>query len=414
MSIDSVELARLRTDFPILSVHGRGGSPIAYFDSAATSQKPACVMDAISEFYLGANAAVNRGTHYLADLSTEGFEGARTSIARFLGADPSGLVWTKNATEALNLVAYGLTGANVLGPGDRVVVTRLEHHANLVPWQRACERTGAELVWLEASADGRLDYAGLDLIDERTKVVAFTHVSNVTGAITDVERVVASARHVGAVTVLDSCQSTAHQPFDFKALGVDFAVASSHKMLGPTGVGALLARPESLERLDAFLTGGAMVEWVEMDSARFQRGPARFEAGSQPVAQAVGWAQAVSYLECVGMERVQAHEDAVGELIAQQLQTVPGLKLLGPTEGDRAAVFSFALPGIHPHDVGQFLDSMDVAVRVGHHCAIPVHQHFGVRSSTRASASLTTTPDEVERLGDALRACVKFFGGLHV
>ncbi|MBV7363599.1 aminotransferase class V-fold PLP-dependent enzyme [Actinomycetaceae bacterium TAE3-ERU4] len=415
-SFTGAELAGIRADFPILSVAGRGGNPVAYFDSAATSQKPRCVVDTLADFYLSKNAAVNRGTHFLGDESTTAFEDARYRVASFLGAIPDGLVWVKNATEALNLLSHCLstpsTGGFTLEAGDEVVVTKLEHHANLVPWQRACELTGAKLVWLEATPDGRIDYSTLDRITERAKVVAFTHASNVSGAITDVERIVTKARSVGALTVLDSCQSTAHMPFNFSQLGVDFAVASSHKMLGPTGVGALLARPELLDRLPRFLTGGSMVSWVEMETAEFQSGPAGFEAGSQPVAQAVAWARALDYLSALGMERIKSHEDYMGEILLSGLREVPGIKLLGADSmAERLAVFAFSLPGLHPHDVGQYLDSVDLAVRVGHHCAIPLHRYFGVRSSSRASVALTTTEQEVERLVAGVKETIKFFGG---
>ncbi|OKL49009.1 cysteine desulfurase [Boudabousia liubingyangii] len=418
------ELARLRNDFPILTVPGRSGEPIAYFDAAATSQKPQCVIDSLVQFYGGQNAAVNRGTHLLGDLATTEFENAREAVAHYLGAQPEGLIWTKNATEALNLLAYSLSapqstartaGFKPLGPGDEICITRLEHHANLVPWQEACKRTGAKLTWLEATEDGRLDPQNFERINERTRILAFTHVSNVTGALSPVADLVARAKAVGAVTVLDSCQSTAHGPFNFRELDVDFAVASSHKMLGPTGIGALIARPELVDQLPPFLTGGAMVTWVEMDSATFHEGPAGFEAGSQPVAQAVGWARACEYLQLVGPERIAAHEHALGEELLAGLLEIPGLRLLGPTTMEqRAAVFAFALPGIHPHDVGQLLDSKDVAVRVGHHCAIPLHQHFGVRSSARASVSLTNTSAEVDRLLAAIVETQRFFGGTNV
>lgn len=414
------ELAAIRRDFPILEKEGRGGEPIAYFDSSATSQKPRCVLEAELGFYTDANGAVHRNTHLLGDEATELFEQSRETVANFVGAAPEEIVWTKNATEALNLVTAALgnasledpDGALALGPGDKIVVTRAEHHSNLVPWQQLAKHTGATLDWLELTEDGRIDLDSLDRIDDSTKVVAFTHASNVTGAISPVKQIVDKAKEVGALTVLDTCQSSAHMPVNVADLGVDFAVFSSHKMLGPTGIGALWGRRELLDRFPPVVTGGSVVADVTMEDTVFLPAPAKFEAGSQPVAQAVGWASALGYLDAVGMDRVAAHEAAMTERILDGLKHMEGVRVLGPTDTkDRCGVVAFEVEGVHPHDVGQFLDSYDVAVRVGHHCAIPLHRFFGVKSSSRASVSLTTTEEEVDRFLDALSKVQEYFGG---
>ncbi|MSS83948.1 SufS family cysteine desulfurase [Actinomycetaceae bacterium WB03_NA08] len=406
----AIELAAVRGDFPILSRIGRGGNPIAYFDSAATSQKPLCVLEAEADFYQVRNGAVNRGTHLLGDEATEAFDNARSTIASFVGGRGDEIVWTKNATEALNLVARSY-GDMVLSPGDRIVVTRAEHHSNLVPWQQLAARTGAELAWLDLLPDGRIDLETLGRITANTKIVAFTHMSNVTGAISPVEAIVAQARAVGAKVVLDTCQSSAHIPVDVRTLGVDFAVFSSHKMLGPTGIGALWARHQLLANMPAFLTGGSVVADVTMESAEYLPAPNRFEAGSQPVAQAVAWAVALQYMSEWGMGRIQAQESTLMPALIEAVKEAPGARILGPaTAQARAGVVSFEIAGVHPHDVGQFLDAEDVAVRVGHHCAIPLHRFFGVRASSRASLSLTSTLDEIDQFARALHKVSSYFG----
>lgn len=420
----AAELRALRADFPILSVKGRDGSEIAYLDAAATSQKPQVVLDTLDDFYRCRNGAVHRGTHQLGDEATALFEEARGVLAGFLGvSDESEIIWTSGATEALNLVAYGFASATwegrggrfALREGDEILYTRAEHHANLVPWQQVAKRTGAVCRWIDLQPDGTLDFSNLDsLITPRTKVVALTHLSNVTGALSDITPVVQRAKAVGAVVVLDTCQSGAHLPLNLgqlSALGVDFACFSGHKMLGPTGVGALWGRRELLEELPVFLSGGSMIESVTVESTTFLHIPYKFEAGTQPVAQIVGWAAALRYLELVGMERVALHEQNLCAYALPRLLEVPGVKLLGPSSTqNRAGVISFALEGIHPHDLGQYLDSVGVAVRVGHHCAIPLHQHFSVPSSSRATFSLTTTTAEVDRWIEALPKALEFFG----
>lgn len=416
------ELAAIRRDFPILERTGRGGKPIVYLDSSATSQKPECVIDAETDFYRLHNAAVHRGTHLLGDEATAVYEDARVALASFVGASAEEIVWTKNATEGINLVAYAIGNASSgrggeaaqrlrVGPGDRIVVTRAEHHANLVPWQELCARTGAELAWLDLTPDGRLDLDTLGVITPATKLVAFTHVSNVTGAISPVAPIVAAAREVGALVLLDTCQSSAHMPLDVASLGVDFAVFSAHKMLGPTGAGALWGRRELLEAMPPFLSGGSMIADVSMEHTEFMPPPERFEAGSQPVAQIAAWSVALEYLRELGMDRVAAHEEVVTRALLEGISSVPGVRVLGPSEAvERVGVVAFAVEGVHPHDVGQYLDSEDVAVRVGHHCAIPLHTFFGVRASARVSAAPTTTLEEVERFVEALGRVRTYFG----
>lgn len=418
------EIAQLRQQFPILRRKGRAGRPIVYLDSSATSQKPQRVIDCESQFYAQRNAAVNRGTHLLGDESTEAFDDARAELASFVGAATDEIIWTKNATEGINLVSYAMLNASLgaggtaakrfaVGPGDRVVATRAEHHANLLPWQELCARTGAEFAYLDLLPDGRIDLETLSVITPNTKLVAFTHASNVTGAVSPVEEIVRAARSVGALVFLDTCQSSAHMPIHVGTLDVDFAVFSSHKMAGPTGIGALWGRSELLAAMPPFLTGGSMIATVTMEAARYLPAPNRFEAGSQPVAQAVAWAEAVRFLRDLGMERIAAHEHTITRALLERVEDIEGVRLLGPTaEHERIAVVAFEVEGVHPHDVGQYLDSESIAVRVGHHCAIPLHTFFGVKSSTRASAAMTTTLGEVDQFAEALTNVRRFFGGM--
>ena len=417
------ELTRIRSDFPILQRIGRGGNPIAYLDASATSQKPESVINAEADFYRRRNAAVHRGTHLLGDESTAAFEDGRAALADFVGARADEIVWTKNATEGINLVALSIGHASAgrgggeadrlrIGPGDRIVTTRAEHHANLVPWQELCARTGAELAWLDLLPDGRIDLETLSVITPNTKLVAFTHVSNVTGAISPVDEIVAAARAVGALVLLDTCQSSAHMPIDVAALGVDFAVMSSHKMLGPTGAGALWGRRALLEAMPPVLTGGSMIEHVAMETTTYMPPPERFEAGSQPVAQIAGWTAALDYLSRLDMRRVHAHESALTERLLDGVSQIEGVRVLGPSgAAERIGVVAFAVDGVHPHDVGQVLDADDVAIRVGHHCAIPLHTFFGVRSSARASVSPMTSVEEIDRFLASLGRVRSYFGG---
>ena len=412
--MDAEELTRLRRDFPVLS-RTLGDLPLVYLDSAATSQRPFAVLDAEREFLERSNAAVHRGAHTLAEESTDAYEGARAAVAAFVGRDADELVFTRNATEGVNVVAMALTDPAsplALREGDEVVVTEMEHHANLVPWQRACARTGAVLRWAGVTDEGRLDLAGLDaVLGPRTRVLAFAHASNVLGTLNPVPALVERARAVGALTLLDACQSVPHLDVDLGALGVDLAVFSGHKMLGPNGIGCLAGRREVLAELPPVITGGSMVEKVTMEATTFREPPQRFEAGTPPVSQAVGLHAAVRYLRAVGMDRVAAHEHVLAARLLDGLSRVAGVRVLGPTTAeDRVAAVSFALDGVHPHDVGQVLDAAGIAVRVGHHCAQPVHRRFGVTASTRASAHLYTIPDEVDVFLDALDGVRAYFG----
>lgn len=422
-TLDASELAAVRADFPLLSRTLRGGRPLVYLDSGATSQKPEVVLDAEQDFYVQRNAAVHRGAHQLAEEATEAFEDARDRVASFVGVSPGSLVWTSNATAGINLVAYAMSNASLgrggaaarplaLGPGDEIVVTEAEHHANLVPWQELALRTGASLRWLGVDDDGRIRLDDLGtVVTDRTKVLAFTHASNVTGAITPVAPFVARARAVGALTVLDACQSVPHLPVDLTALGVDFAAFSGHKMLGPTGVGALYGRRELLEAMPPVTTGGSMVEVVTMESTTYAPPPQRFEAGTQMVSQAVGMGAAASYLAELGMDAVAAHEAHLAGLLLDAVASVPGVRVIGPTDTrDRLATVSFVVDGVHAHDVGQVLDDAGVAVRVGHHCAQPLHRRFGVASTSRASAAVYTTDEEIEVFREALAGVRAFFG----
>ncbi|MGB3333654.1 MAG: cysteine desulfurase [Mycobacterium sp.] len=409
------DLDAIRADFPILNRVMRGGSRLAYLDSGATSQRPLPVLDAEREFLLTSNGAVHRGAHQLMEEATDAYEDGRSAIARFVGAEPDELEFTKNATESLNLVSYVLGDDRfeaAVGPGDVIVTTELEHHANLIPWQELARRTGATLQWYEVTPDGRIDLDSLQL-DERVKVVAFTHHSNVTGALAPVDELVSRARAVGALTVLDACQSVPHQPVDFHGLGVDFAAFSGHKMLGPNGIGVLYGRRELLAALPPFLTGGSMIETVTMASSTYAPAPQRFEAGTPMTSQVVGLAAAARYLEAIGMDVVAAHERELVAATLEGLAGIPGVHIVGPTTMiDRGSPVSFVIDGVHAHDVGQVLDDDGVAVRVGHHCAMPLHRKFNVAATARASFAVYNTHEEVERLLAGVRRAVEFFGGV--
>ncbi|SFQ49981.1 cysteine desulfurase / selenocysteine lyase [Amycolatopsis arida] len=416
-----LDVAALRADFPILSRTVRDGKPLVYLDSGATSQRPRQVLDAERRFLETSNAAVHRGAHQLAEEATDAYENARAAIAEFVGAIPGELVFTKNATEGINLVAYALSNSATAGPemarftlsaGDEVVVTEMEHHANLVPWQQLCQRTGATLRWFGVTDEGRLDLSNLDeLVTERTKVVAFTHQSNVLGTVNPVRTLVERANRVGALTVLDACQSVPHAPVNLPALGVDFAVFSGHKMLGPSGVGVLYGRRELLEAMPPFLTGGSMIELVRMEGSTFAPPPQRFEAGVPMTSQAVGLGAAVDYLTAVGMDRIAAHEHTLTEAALAGLGAIPGVRVIGPTDlADRGGAVSFVVDGVHPHDVGQVLDGLGVAVRVGHHCAWPLHRRLGVPASVRASFYLYNDLSDVDVLVSGVREAQRFFG----
>ncbi|WP_395940367.1 SufS family cysteine desulfurase [Arthrobacter sp. U41] len=416
------EVLRIRNDFPVLS-RSVGGHPLTYLDSGATSQNPLSVIEAEQEFYEQRNAAVHRGAHSLAVEATESFEDARETLAAFLGAGADEIIWTSNATEGLNLLSYAflnssLPGAGApaarfaLGAGDEIVVTEMEHHANLIPWQQLAERTGARLRFIPVDDAGVLDLdAAGGIIGPATRVLAFSHASNVLGTINPVKELVAMARQAGALTVLDACQSAPHLPLDVQDLGVDFAVLSGHKMLGPTGIGVLYGRSELLNALPPFLTGGSMITTVTMERAAFLPAPQRFEAGTQKVSQAIALAAAANYLTETGMERVHAWESLLGQRLVEGLATIPGVRVLGPAAGqERIGLASFDVAGVHAHDVGQFLDSKGIAVRVGHHCAQPLHRRLGLTASTRASTYLYNTTSDVDAFLAAVAGVRAYFG----
>lgn len=409
----ALDVAKIRADFPILSRTVRDGKPLVYLDSGATSQRPVAVLDAERRFLTEHNAAVHRGAHQLAEEATDAYEDARADIARFVGVGANEIVFTKNATESLNLVAFSFADNRFpfhVGPGDEIVTTELEHHANLVPWQELARRTGATLKWYGVTDDGRIDLDSLEL-SPKTKVVAFTHASNVTGAFGQVEELVRRAKAVGALTVLDACQSVPHMPVDFRALGVDFAAFSGHKMLGPSGVGVLYGRYELLDQTPPFLTGGSMIETVYMDHSTYAPPPQRFEAGVPMTSQVVGLGAAVRYLEDLGMEAVAAHEHTLTGAALEGLSAIDGVRIVGPVENvDRGGAVSFVVDGIHAHDVGQILDDEGVAVRVGHFCAWPLLRRTGVPAAVRASFAVYNTVDEVDALVAAVRKAQSFFG----
>ena len=407
----ALDVTAIRKEFPILSRTVRGGKPLVYLDSGATSQRPQRVWDAERDFVLGCNAPVHRGSYELAEEATDAYESAREAIAAFVGADNDEIAFTKNATEALNLAAYVLgdsrAGEFAVGEGDTIVITELEHHANLVPWQELARRTGATLKWYAMTEDGRIDRDSLEL-DDTVKVVAFTHQSNVTGAHADVAEMVRRAKAVGALTVLDACQSVPHMPVDFHALDVDFAAFSGHKMCGPSGVGALYSK--HLNELPPFLTGGSMIEVVRMEGSTYAPAPQRFEAGTQMTSQVVGLGEAVRFLTEVGMEDIQAHERELTAYALEQMQRIDGLRIAGPLTADyRGGAIAFTVEGVHPHDLGQVLDSEGVAIRTGHHCAWPLHRGLDMQSTSRASFYLYNTLDEVDTLVSSISKAKEFF-----
>ncbi|WP_184573255.1 cysteine desulfurase [Streptomyces zagrosensis] len=418
----AIDVDKLRDDFPILQRTMDSGARLVYLDSGATTHKPLQVLDAERDFYLTRNAAVHRGAHQLAQEATEAYEDARHTVAGFIGAADDEIVFTKNATEGINVVAYGLgnaladngggdTGISPIGPGDKIVVTEMEHHANLVPWQQLAARTGAKLDWFRLTDEGRLDLDDLDrLVDESTRVVAVSHQSNVLGTINPLRTIADRAHAVGAYLVVDAAQSVPHRPVDVTALGADFLAFSGHKMLGPSGVGVLWGRRELLTALPPFLTGGSMIEVVEMDHSTFLPPPQRFEAGVPMAAQAVGLGAAVHYLQALGMDEVAAHEDALTARALELLGEIPGVRIIGPRDlTDRGSAVSFTVDGVHPHDVGQVLDERGIAVRVGHHCARPIVRRFGIPATTRATFYVYNTLGEVDALANGVRAAQAYF-----
>lgn len=411
--MSDLDVTAIREQFPILSRTVREDKPLVYLDSGATSQRPLSVWKAEENFVLYTNAPVHRGSYQLAEEATDAYETARENIAKFVGADGDEIAFTKNATEALNEVAFVLgdkrAGDLYVGEGDTIVITEVEHHANLVPWQELAARTGATLKWYSATADGRIDLDSLEL-DDSVKVVAFTHQSNVTGAQAPVEELVSRAHAVGAMVVLDACQSVPHMPVDFHALDVDFAAFSGHKMCGPSGVGVLYGKRELLDQLPPFLTGGSMIQIVKMEGTTFAEPPQRFEAGTQMTSQVVGLGAAVEFLSEIGMDKIHAHEQELTAYALEELQKIPGLRIYGPTTPEnRGSAVSFSVEGIHPHDLGQVLDDQGVCVRTGHHCAWPVHRALDAQSTTRASFYLYNTREEVDALVAAIHYARKFF-----
>ncbi len=408
--------AEIRKDFPIFSKVMRGGNRLVYLDSGATSQKPFQVLDAERNFYEQNNAAVHRGAHLLAEEASIAYEGARQVLADFLNAELDEVIFTKSATESINAIAYsfGNTAPGsrfALKPGDRIVVSELEHHANLIPWQQLAKRTGTELVWFSIDAEGRLDQSNLnELINASTKVVAITHQSNVLGTIIPLDEIVKRAHSVGAVVVLDACQSAPHFAIDVKALDIDFLAFSGHKALGPTGVGILWGRSEYLNEMEPFLTGGSMIESVTMTEAKWAPSPKRFEAGVPNMAQAVGFAAAISYLNNLGMDNVAKHEKDLTAYALNKFKQLDKVKLIGPKDNvDRGSVISFTIEGIHPHDVGQVLDQYGVAVRTGHHCAWPLMRKLGLVGTTRASFYVYNDEADVDALVDSVLQAQKYF-----
>lgn len=422
-----IDVAAVKADFPIFKRTVRNDHRLVYLDSGATSQKPFQVLDAERNFYENHNAAVHRGAHLLAEEATDAFEHARSNIASFIGANADDLVFTKNATEAINLVSYAFLNATlksmrgkdlpngakqfVLAEGDEILVSEMEHHANLVPWQELCDKTGAVLRWIGLTEDGRLDLSDTSLFNDRTKMVAVTHQSNLLGTVNDVPAIVKLAKSVGALVFLDACQSVPHMPVDVVDLGVDFIAWSGHKMLGPLGIGCLWGKSDVLAAIPPFITGGSMIESVSMERTTFALPPKRFEAGVPMAAQAVGLSAAVDYLNKLGMKQVFEHEHMLTEAALAGLSEIPGLRIIGPENSvDRGSAVSFALEGLHPHDVGQVLDESGIAVRVGQHCAKPACIRYGVQATTRATFYIYNDLTDVEALVAGIYSAKKFFG----
>ena len=422
---DTLDVARIRKDFPILERTVRADRPLVYLDSGATSQKPTAVLDAERAFYETSNAGVHRGAHQLAEEATDAYESARMSVAGFVGARPDDVVFTKNSTESLNLAAYAFSngtakaahGADIdprfiLKPGDSVVVTQMEHHANLVPWQELCQKTGATLRWIGITDEGRLDLSDLDrVIDSTTRVVSLVHQSNILGTVNPVQQVMRRAKDVGALGVVDASQSVPHMPVDVHDLEADLVAWTGHKMLGPTGIGMLWGRSEVLDAMPPFISGGSMIESVFMEHSTYAEPPKRFEAGTPMVAQAVGLAAAVRYLKTLGMDAVAEHEHALTVYSLDRLTSLRGVRIIGPRDAvDRGSAISFVVEGIHPHDVGQFLDDRGVAVRVGHHCAWPTCRRFGVPATTRISPYIYNDESDIDVAIEGILAAQAFFG----
>ncbi len=412
-----IDVARIRKDFPIFTRTIRDGKRLVYLDSGATSQKPQVVIDAEMDFYSKHNAAAHRGAHQLAEEATELFEASRQTVAAFIGAKSEEIVFTKSATESLNLLAYSFSNAEpgskfAIGPEHSIVVSEMEHHANLIPWQQLAKRSGAELKWFSVTSDGRLDESNIDaLITSKTKIVAITQQSNVLGTINNLDRIIKKAHDVGAIVIVDACQSVPHIPVDVTELGADFLAFSGHKVLGPTGVGVLWGRYDLLNALPPFLFGGSMIENVTMTDATWAEAPRKFEAGVPNMAQVVGLAAGVKYLQAIGVEEVHKHEKTLTSYLLAELQKIEGVNVVGPTDVSlRGGTVSFTVSGIHPHDLGQYLDSAGIAVRTGHHCAWPLTRALGVAATTRASLYLYNDNSDIDALINGVKEAKKYFG----
>jgi cysteine desulfurase/selenocysteine lyase len=407
----------IRQDFPILGRTVRNGKKLVYLDSAATSQKALTVLDAERDFYLNHNAAAHRGAHLLAEEATDAFEGARAIVADFLSAVSSEIIFTKSATESINVVSYGFSNhlprndLFYISEQNNIVVTQLEHHANLLPWQQLAKRSGAKLTWLGVTSDAQIDISNIEsVINSKTKIVAITHQSNVSGVITELEPIVKRAREVGAIVILDACQSVPHMAVDVTKLNVDFLAFSGHKAVGPTGVGILWGRSELLEKMEPMITGGSMIDHATIESATWAKAPKKFEAGVPNMAQAVGLGAALNYLSKIGMEKIHAHEEILVESALTGLQNIAGVEIIGSKSSrNRGSAISFTIEGVHPHDVGQVLDDLGIAVRTGHHCAWPLMQELKLNATTRASFYLYNTPEEVDIFLDGINQVKKFF-----
>ena len=412
----SIDAAQLRKDFPIFAKVMRGNNRLIYLDSGATSQKPRSVLDAERYFYENENAAVHRGSHLLAEEANRAYEGAREVVAQFLGAKSDEIIFTKSATESLNALAYSFGNAKAdsrfhLNPGDRIVVSEMEHHANLIPWQQLAKRTGAELAWLSVTAEGRLDLSNIsEVINEKTKIVALTHQSNVLGTINPINEIAKYVRARSALFILDACQSVPHIPISVQDLEIDFLAFSGHKALGPTGIGVLWAKSELLDEMEPFLFGGSMIESVTMTDATWAPAPRKFEAGVPNMAQAVGLAAALKYLSQIGMAKIAEHDAELTAYALEKFSSLKGIEIIGPKENvDRGAVISFTTEGIHPHDLGQVLDQYGIAVRTGHHCAWPLMKKYGIAGTTRASFYLYNDFADVDALIDGVGSAQKYF-----
>ena len=413
----SFSVTDIRKDFPIFERTIRDGKRLVYLDSGATAQKPWAVINAQSDFYSKHNAAVHRGAHQLAEEATDAYEGARAIVAYFIGAAENEIIFTKSSTESINLLAYAMGNAErgnrfALTSADSIVVTEMEHHANLIPWQQLAKRTGAKLSWFKVTEDSRLDLSNVDqIITSNTKVVAITHQSNVLGTINPLEAIVKRAHEVGAVVVLDACQSVPHMKVDVQELGVDFLAFSGHKAVGPTGVGVLWGKAQLLDELPPFLTGGSMVTSVTMTDATWAQVPQKFEAGVPNMAQAVGLGAAFNYLSAIGMDAIHQHENSLTDYALKKMLAIPGITIIGPQSNDsRGATIAFTIADIHPHDVGQYVDSQGVAVRTGHHCAWPLAKCMNVPATTRASFYLYNDEHDVDALVEAVVGAQKYFG----